>query len=131
MNKLRALIKNQKHAQGLTRIEAMCGEYLFRLLIFEDIETQRVGQEAYLLIKESEIAISTAKLTDISISNRIECEVVIIKMGEILCELEMSFGGQKLYSIITAESTQRLEISAGDKIYALIKANEIYLEGIA
>lgn len=130
MNKLKAVIKYQKHSSGLTRIEAMCGEYLFRLLIFEDTAIERVGQGAYLLIKESEIAVSKVKLDEISISNRLECEVVAIEKGEMLCELEMTFDGIGLKSIITANSADRLGIKVGDKLYALIKANEIYLESI-
>lgn len=130
MNKLKAVIRHQKHSSGLTRIEAMCGEYLFRLLIFEDAAHERDGHEAYLLIKESEIAVSKTKINDISISNRVECEVTALKMGEMLCEIGMAFGGSSLTSIITAESAERLGIKVGDKLYALIKANEIYLESI-
>lgn len=130
MNKLKATIKHQKHSSGLTRIEAMAGEYLFRLLIFEEIAVERVGRECYLLIKESEIALSKAKPADISISNRVECEVVEINKGEMLCELSMQFGGETLHSIITSESVERLRIEVGDMVYALIKANEIYLESV-
>jgi molybdopterin-binding protein len=130
MNKLKAIVKHQKHINGLTRIEAMCGEYLFRLLIFEDAQINRDGKDVYLIIKESEIAVSKSKLNDISISNRVECTVENVNIGEMLCEITMSFAGETIRSIITAESVQRLNIAPQEKLYALIKANEIYLESI-
>jgi molybdopterin-binding protein len=98
--------------------------------VFENQKTREDGGEVFLVIKESEIAISKNKPADISISNRIECAIQNIKKGEILCEIELEFGGQKLVSMITVESANRLELSVGDTVYALIKANEIYLESL-
>jgi len=130
LNRLKATITSQKHASGLARIEAMCGDYLFRLLVFEDTPTRKDGESIYLLIKESEIALSKHKPIDISISNRVECKIKALKKGEILCESRLAFGDQTISSIITTESAERLGLNAGDTVYALIKANEIYLESI-
>ena len=130
LNKLKATIKHQKHAGGLGRIEAMSGGYLFRLLVFEDAPTRRDNDEVYLLIKESEIALSKDKPVGLSISNQVECVISEIKKGEILCESTLLFAEQKLVSMITSESIERLSLGVGDTVYALIKANEIYLESI-
>jgi molybdopterin-binding protein len=130
MNKLKATIKNQKHAGGLGRIEAVSGDYLFRLLVFEDMPTRKDGCDVYLLIKESEIALSKDKPIGLSISNQVECVISEIKKGEILCEIDMRFGDEKLVSIITSDSADRLSLVVGDTVYALIKANEIYLESM-
>ncbi len=130
LNKLSAVIVSQRHSGGLASIETSCGGYPFRLLVFENQKTREDGDETYLIIKESEIAISKTNPTDISISNRIECQIVDIKKGEILCEIELGFNSQKLVSMITVDSANRLELSVGDNVYALIKANEIYLESI-
>ncbi len=128
MNRLKAVINSQKHSNGLGRIEAASEGYLFRLLVFEDKIVRENGASVYLLIKESEIALSKSKLSDISISNRIECAITEIKKGEILCEVVLSFGCEKLSSMITTESVDRLGLHVGESVYALIKANEIYLE---
>ncbi len=130
MNKLKATIKHQRHSGGLGRIEAMSGDYLFRLLVFEDAPTRDDGGEVYLLVKESEIALSKSRPVGLSISNQLECTIKEIGRGEILCELSLSFGGENLSSMITTESVDRLGLRIGDTVYALIKANEIYLENI-
>lgn len=130
MNKLKAKIVSEKYSDGLGRIEALCGDYLFRLLVFGQNGALRNKNEAYLLIKESEVAISKSKHTDISISNRIECRVTSIQKGTILCELGLEFNDERLTSIITTESTERLGLTVGETVFALIKANEIYLEEI-
>jgi len=130
LNKLKAVISNQKHSNGLGRIEAMSESYLFRLLVFEDKSTRRDGEGVYLLIKESEIALSKSRPHDISISNRLDCTIANIKRGEILCEVILNFGKAQLSSMITTESVDRLGLNSGDSVCALIKANEIYLESI-
>ncbi|MGE4399184.1 MAG: molybdopterin-binding protein [Campylobacterales bacterium] len=130
MNKLKAKVVNEKYSDGLGRIEALCGDYLFRLLVFGQNSPLRSKDEAYLLIKESEVAISKSKHTDISISNRIECRIGSLQKGTILCEIGLEFNGEKLTSIITTESTERLGLNVGDTVFALIKANEIYIEEI-
>lgn len=128
MNRLRATIKYQKHSGGLGRIEAMGGGYLFRLLVFEDMPIRQDDSEVNLLIKESEIAISKHKPVDISISNQVECIIRSINSGEMLCEVVLGFGECTLVSMITSESAARLGLCVGDRVFALIKANEIYLE---
>jgi len=130
LNKLKAKIVSEKYSDGLGRIEALCGDYLFRLLVFGQNGALRNQNEAYLLIKESEVAISKSKHTDISISNKVECRVASIQKGTILCELGLEFNDERLTSIITTESTERLGLTVGETVFALIKANEIYLEEI-
>lgn len=130
MNKLKATALSQRHHEGLGSIEALCGGKIFRLLVFENQPNRNDGDTIYLIIKESEIAVSISEPHDISISNRIESTIVSLKKGEILCEIELLFEGQKLTSIITIESAARLRLQVGGTVYALIKANEIYLEDV-
>lgn len=128
LNKLQATVVSQRHSGGLGSIEALCGESVFRLLVFENNALRNDGDTVYLVIKESEIALSRSNHADMSISNRIKSTIKSVKKGEILCETELDFEGQKLVSIITIESAERLGLQVGDTVYALIKANEIYLE---
>jgi len=130
LNRLKAVIISQKHANGLTKIEAQSENYLFKALLLEDKSLREVGASVYLLIKESEIALSTAKPSYISISNQIECKISNIRRGEILCEVILNFGEHRLSSMITTDSADRLALQVNDSVYALIKANEIYLENI-
>ena len=128
LNKLQGIIEGQKHSSGITRIEVMSEGYLFRLLVFEEQPKNRLGKTVFLVIKESEIAISKTKPIDISISNKPECKVTKIVSGEMLAQIYLQLGSASISSIITSESIQRLGIREGDTVCALIKANEIYLE---
>ncbi len=121
---------SQRHHEGLGSIEALCGDKIFKLLVFENQPNRNDGDTIYLIIKESEIAVSTSEPSDISIANRIKSTIVNLKKGEILCEIGLEFEGQKLTSIITIESAERLGLQVGNTAYALIKANEIYLEDV-
>lgn len=130
LNKLRATVTHQIHAQGLSKIEAVCEGVIFTVLILESSPTQRIGQDVYLVVKESEIAVSKTELPAISIANQIKCTIRELTMGEILCYSKLEFGAQTLSSIVTADSMKRLHLSCGDSAWAMIKANEVYLEHI-
>lgn len=128
MNRLSGIIQSQKHSSGISRIEVMSQGYLFRLLVFEESPKNRVGKNVYLIIKESEIAVCKTKPTEISISNKPECIVSKIVCGDMLAQIYLQIGTETISSIITSESLHRLGITEGERVYALIKANEIYLE---
>ena len=128
LNKLQGIIEGQLHSSGITRIEVMSEGYLFRLLVFEEQPKNRLGKTVFLVIKESEIAISKIKPIDISISNKPECIVSKIVCGDMLAQIYLQIGTETISSIITSESLHRLGIAEGERVYALIKANEIYLE---
>lgn len=86
-----------------------------------------VGQDVYALIKASFVIVAKDKPGKISTRNVLETTVSDIVYGAVNSELKLSMNGAMITSIITEEAVKDLEISIGDTVYALIKANSIIL----
>ena len=63
----------------------------------------------------------------LSTRNQIRGEVTAIKLGTIMSEITVDIGGQTIVAAITRESTEHLELAAGDAVTVLIKATEVML----
>jgi len=88
-----------------------------------------VSSKVLLNIKASNIAIAKTQSSDLSISNRLHVSIESINKGELLCTLGLRFGADLLESIITRDSSERLNLHVGDSVIALIKSSELSIIG--
>jgi molybdate transport system regulatory protein len=86
-----------------------------------------VGEEVTAIVKASQVMISKNNPGKISARNILEAQVSDIINGMVNCELKLSVGENSVTAIITEDALKELEISKGDTVYALIKANSITL----
>jgi molybdopterin-binding protein len=62
----------------------------------------------------------------LSARNRLEGTVTSVRKDEIMAEVVVELnGGQEITSTITRGSADRLELSEGDEVNAVIKASEV------
>ena len=78
-----------------------------------------------LVIKPSSIAIAKEFIGDISYSNQIKTEILDIENGKLLASIKLQIDKFILESIITVNSSKRMNLQKGDKVTAFIKANEL------
>lgn len=88
-----------------------------------------VSSKVLLNIKASNIAIAKTQSSDLSISNRLHVSIESINKGELLCTLGLRFGTDLLESIITRDSSERLDLHVNDRVIALIKSSELSIIG--
>lgn len=79
-------------------------------------------------VKSSDVIVSKTKLKDCSLSNEIECVIKEMEVGEILTSLVLGAKDFTLNSIITSNSARRLNLKLGERVYAYIKATQIYIK---
>jgi len=87
----------------------------------------QIGAEVLLLFKETELSLAKNLSGLLSLRNRLRARVRSIRPGTLLAEVELDYRGYTLVSIITRRAVERLELSPGDEVEALIKANEVIL----
>jgi len=87
----------------------------------------KVGDEIAAIIKASQVIIAKENPGKISTRNILEAKVTEIIEGIVNCEIKLSIGENTLAAIITEDALKDLDISLGDTVYALIKANSIIL----
>jgi len=93
-------------------------------------DEMQVGREVSLNVKPFHITVVKDFYGDISYSNRLDAVVKSCENGELLSSVKLSVNGVVLESIITKELALEMELKAGDKVLAMIKANDLSIQEV-
>lgn len=63
----------------------------------------------------------------ISGRNQLVGRIIAVRMSGLMAEIEISIGGQRITSIITARSAREMQLKSGQTAAALIKATEVMI----
>ncbi len=130
MNRLPGIILAIESNDCLSLVDVQSGQETYTAMLLEtplNTPHLKVGNAVTLLFKETEVALAKNLSGEISLRNRIPGIVREIRRGDILCEVVLERDGQNITSIITTRAVNRLALQLGDKVEALVKANEVSL----
>ncbi|MDO9274230.1 MAG: TOBE domain-containing protein [Lutibacter sp.] len=130
MNILKGNITSIKGSESLSLVKNAVGSTIFTSIIIDTPESEtyfKTGNSVKVYFKETEVIIAKNEPLNISIQNKIICIIDSIRNGEILSELQLSFGEFTIKSIITTNAVKILNLKNGDTVLALIKTNEVSL----
>ena len=91
----------------------------------------QAGNTVDVVFKETEVTLAKGLSGQISMRNRMKCNVLKVNRGELLSTILLQFQHYTITSAITTRSVETLKITVGDEIEALVKANEISLMKIS
>ena len=131
MNSLKGNIKSIRSHENLSIVKIDVGEYSFTTVVIETSDTAdylKLGNEIRVLFKETEVLICLKPCPDISLQNRIDCEVRKIIKGKLLSQISMQSSIGNIKSIITTNAVEQLKLKENDQVIAMIKTNEIMLQ---
>ncbi len=85
------------------------------------------GAEAYAVIKASNVMIGCGEDgLKLSARNQLKGKITAVTEGAVNCEILVTLaGGEKIASIITKASAERLGLKEGKEVCAIIKASDI------
>ena len=63
----------------------------------------------------------------ISARNQIPGQITAVKLGEVAAEVVISAAGVEIVAAITRASAERMKLTAGDRVTAVIKASDVML----
>jgi len=63
----------------------------------------------------------------ISARNQLKGQVVRVKSGAVMAEVEVKIKASKVVAAITDSSVKRLKLKAGDKVTVIVKATEVLI----
>jgi molybdate transport system regulatory protein len=130
MNRLPATITAIQQSGTILLVDAEVGGQGFSALLIESItrpEWLEVGKAVDLVFKETEVSLAKNLQGQISMRNRMKCKVLKVDKGELLSMITLHFNGCTIASAITTRSVNSLQITIGDRVDALVKANEVSL----
>jgi len=107
------IVKFDLHGQTLS---------MMSLDLSDDIQ---IGTVVKLVIKPSHIAIAKNFNGEVSYSNKLATTISSIKNGQLLSSVKLDFFDTTLESIITVNSSKKMDLKVGDQVTAFIKASEV------
>jgi molybdopterin-binding protein len=125
MNRIHASVTAITSVDNITIVSFdACGEPM-RMMALELDKTLEPDANVVLGVKASGISLAKQVEGQLSISNRLDVTVEAVNNGALLCSVKLRLGDILLESIITRESSLRMDLQPGDRVTALIKASEL------
>ena len=125
MSNLSATVASIQSNDGLNIVTfALSGQSLSMVSLELD-EALTVGSKCLLNVNASSVAIGKNFSGMLSYSNQLSARVAAIENGELLARIVLDISGNRLESLITIASSERLGLKVGDEVTALVKAIEI------
>ena len=129
MNKFKARIEAVNIVDEFSMVSVRLGTAMLKVIITSPTEKESLndGRTVFLIFKETDISIAKKGGNLVSISNCLPAKVTAIEQGKLLCRLTTQFEDKIIKVVTTHEAIGRLNVSVGDAIELLIRANEIML----
>ena len=130
MSKLIATIKKINSADNLNIVEFdFLGNSLKMMSLGLNSNIQ-IGIKVQLSVKPTNISIAKNFTGEISLSNQLVAIIQNIENGELLSSISLKTDDFLLESIITVESSKRMNLQIGDEVIILIKASNLSIEEV-
>lgn len=128
MNQILAEITEILVSDDLALVNLKCeGKKFSSLIIHQENTFISTGNKVYMVFKETEVVIGKNSGNNLSIKNCFNSVIKSIEKGRLLSEINLNFNGHSITSIITSESCDRLALSVGMEVEALVKTNDLML----
>jgi molybdate transport system regulatory protein len=134
MNRLKGIITQIQKSGAIMLIDVEVDGHGFSALLIESATHPQwllTGNTIDVVFKETEVTLAKGLSGQISMRNRMKCNVLKVIKGELLSTILLQFQHHTIISAITTRSVEALKITVGDEIEALVKANEISLMKIS
>ena len=120
-----ARVKDIKTIDSLNIVEFDFNNITLKMMSLELHKEVKLESKVKLLVKPSNVIISKNYIEDISLSNQTLAKIVAIENGELLSSISLKIGDTTFESIITKESSNRLDLQEGNIVNILIKASDL------
>ena len=125
MSKLVAKVSKINSLDNLNIVEFDFFGKTLKMMSLELHKEVKLESKVKLLVKPSNVIISKNYIEDISLSNQTLAKIVAIENGELLSSISLEIGDTTFESIITKESSKRLDLQEGNIVNILIKASDL------
>jgi len=130
MNKLTGIISQIQKSGAIMLVDVDVDGHGFSALLIESAAHPvwlQSGNVIDLVFKETEVSLAKGLTGKISMRNRMICKVLGIERGVLLSAVKLQFQNYTITSAITTRAVDSLQITVGEEIEALVKANEVSL----
>lgn len=130
MSYLIATVSKIQNCDSLHIVNFECYKQTLSMMSLDLSSDIKIGTKVKLVAKPSHIAIAKNFNGDVSYSNKLDSIIVSIENGELLSSIKLSFFDSILESIITLNSSKKMDLKVGDKVTVFIKASELSIADV-
>ncbi len=125
MSQLIATIKKINSVDNLNIVEFDFDGLTLKMMSLDLNNDLQIGTKVRLSVKPTSISIAKNLIGEISLSNQIVATIKSIENGQLLCSLLLAVNNTILESIITVDSSKRMNLKENDIVTILIKASDL------
>ncbi|MDD3056029.1 MAG: TOBE domain-containing protein [Aliarcobacter sp.] len=125
MSQLVATIKKINSIDNLNIVEFDFHGLTLKMMSLDLNTDVQVGKKVKLSVKPTNISIAKNLIGEISLSNQIVVTIENIENGQLLSSVSLKVHNTLLESIITVDSSKRMNLQIGEVVTILIKASNL------
>jgi len=130
MNTFKATITKIQNNECLNIVNFDFSSQNLSMMSLELSKNLKVGSEVELTAKSTHIAIAKAFSGELSYSNQLKAKILSINNAQLLSSIKLSCGDMICESVITKNSSLRMNLQVDDEVTLLIKASELSIKRI-
>ncbi|MDD2895138.1 MAG: TOBE domain-containing protein [Aliarcobacter sp.] len=125
MNQIVAIIKKINNVDNLNIVEFDFNGTTLKMMSLDLDSDVQVGKKVNLITKPTNISIAKNLSGELSLSNQLVATIQNIENGQLLASVELNVNDTILESIITVDSSKRMNLQIGEVVTILIKASNL------
>lgn len=130
MSKFIATIKKIQSVDNLNIVEFEFDGLTLKMMSLDLNDDVKIGKKVKLSVKPSNISIAKNLTGEISLSNKIVATIQSLENGQLLTSVILKINDTILESIITVDSSKRMNLQIGEVVTILIKASNLSIEEV-
>ena len=130
MSQLVATIKKINSVDNLNIVEFDFNGLTLKMMSLDLNDDVKIGKKVELSVKPSNISIAKNLIGEISLSNQIVATIQSLENGQLLTSVILKINDTLLESIITVDSSKRMNLQIGEVVTILIKASNLSIEEV-
>jgi molybdate transport system regulatory protein len=123
-----AVTRGEVMGTVLTRLGG--GQHMTAAITLDAIDDLKLarGEAVTVLVKSTEVSVSTDPVAGLSIRNQIAGTVFEVDHGAVMSVIKVTIeGGETITAAITKDGAESLELAPGDAVTVLVKSTEVAL----
>ena len=125
MSQLVATIKKINSVDNLNIVEFDFNGIILKMMSLDLNDDVQIGKKVRLLVKPTNISLAKNLIGEISLSNQIVATIQSLENGQLLTSVILKINDTLLESIITVDSSKRMNLQIGEVVTILIKASNL------
>lgn len=130
MNKIEAVISKIDNIENLNIVYFKVNDLDFKMMSLDLKDEIKVGTKVLLKVKTTHVSIAKNVIGDLSFSNQFDAKVIDVNNGELLSIITLKVYENNIQSLITKDSSIRMNLKENDLVRVLIKASDISISEI-